>query len=122
MMERYRKGQNAAMDAAYTAGKQYGKVRVGGEWLFFRKGLFQYVLNAAEIVRAFRREEQVQSHTSCCESDFNIHRLILEMRSGEKQTITIGDGLFRHEPEHLLENMQILWPEIIIGVPQQQKP
>lgn len=120
-LTRYRKGADAAQDAAFAAAQKYGHICVGGEWIFCRKGLFWYALPASAVVRAYRRVEQVQSHTGCCENDFDIHRLVLQLNDGTQQTLLIGDGLFRHEPEQLIDAMQALWPAMAIGLPQPLK-
>lgn len=121
MIERYSKGKNAAMDAAFGDARKFGKLRLGGEHLFFRKGLFWQSLPCAEIVRAYRRVEQVKSSTSCCENDFDIHRLILEMQDGTSHTLLIGDGLFRHEPEQLMDALKAAWSAIDFTVPRAGK-
>lgn len=118
---RYRKHENEAMDRAFDGGVQYSHIRLGGHWLFCRKGFAWHVIDAERIVRAWRRVEEVTSRVACCSNDFSIHRLIVTGEDGAPQSLLIGEGLYRHEPELLLEDLHARWPHIAIGKPDGSK-
>ena len=117
MMHKYKKGADAAMDAAFASGAPYGKIKVADELLFARKGICWRAIRRADIAQAYRRVQEVRGRTCCCTNDFSIHHLIVLLQDGSKEELLIGEGLYRHEPERLLEEMQRRWPEVAYGLP-----
>ena len=117
MMQQYKKGADAATDAAFVSGVPYGKIKVADELLFARKGIGWRTIRRADIERVYRRVQEVRGRTCCCTNDFSIHHLIVLLRDGGREELLIGEGLYRHEPERLLEDMQGRWSEIAYGKP-----
>lgn len=113
----YRKGENQALDAAFRSAEQYGSVRIGRDFLFCRKIVKWDYIDLERIDRAWRRIEEVRAKTGCCSNDFSRHFLKLLTNSGEEITLKIGEALYRHEPEMLIEAIQRIRPEIAIGKP-----
>lgn len=113
--KRYQKGRSQELDAELAAAQSFGKIKVGQTVLFWRKTLRWFYIPAAELERVYRRVEEVRGKTGCCSNDFSIHRLMLVTKSGEEISVLIGDSLYRHEPERLMELMQSRWDTISYG-------
>lgn len=121
MQERYKKKISAELDREFQEARQLGLVKVGSVNLFWRNKLRWFYLPAAEITQAYRRIEQVESHTSCCETDFSIHRLILMLKDGTELVVFIGESMYRHEPEMLMDEIRKNHPHIEIAAPHVRK-
>lgn len=111
----YQKRQNAGMDEDFHQSMQYGKIKLGQEYLFWRKNLKWNVIPLSEVERAYRRIEEVTARTCCASSDFSIHKLLLILKDGTKLELLIGDDLHRREPERLMEQLRGTRPEIACG-------
>lgn len=116
-MIRYKKHDDPAMDAAFEAAQPFGHIRVGGGWIFARKGFAWNAVEASQVARVWRRVQQVTGRTCCATNDFNIHHLMLLMKDGTQNELLIGESMYRSEPERLVEVMQAMWPEIAYGKP-----
>lgn len=112
---KYKKNENAALDADFAAADWYGNVRVGKDNIFYRRFMNLYYIPVGEIERAYRRVEEVKGRTGCCSNDFSIHRLILIQRDGTETVIKIGEEMYRHEPEKLIETIRNRFPSVAIG-------
>lgn len=111
----YQKRQNAGMDNDFQQSMQYGKIKLGQEYLFWRKNLKWNVISLSDIQRAYRRVEEVTARTCCASSDFSIHKLLLTLKNGSILELMIGDDFHRREPERLMEQLHSTRPEIILG-------
>lgn len=108
----YKKGQDPAADSDFDAAAPFGKVRVGTVNLYCKGILRWSYLPMEEVVRIYRRMEEVRGKTGCCSNDFSIHTLIVVTKDGTKHEMKIGDGLYRHEPERLMDELKARHPQI----------
>ena len=118
MAQIYRRNTDPTADADFAAARVFGKVRLGTESLFWRRGLRAYRLPLKEIRRAWRRVEEVRAKTGCCSNDFSAHFLMLRLADGTEEKIKIGEALYRHEPEALMEQLKAQCPDLPIGKPE----
>ena len=109
--------RNDPRRSEYSTGERISGITIGSEHIFWRKGLHLYALPLNTIVRFWRRLEEVSSKTGCCSNDFSVHTLVVLDRGGEVHEMKIGEGLYRHEPERLLERLSQKLPEAVIGKP-----
>lgn len=113
MIYDYKKGQDPAVDRDYEAAAPFARIRVGDKFLFY-KGLLKWnYISLTEAVRIYRRMEEVRGKTGCCSNDFSIHTLIVALKTGDVMEIKIGEGLYRHEPELLMEELKKRHPAIL---------
>lgn len=115
MLSTYQKGHSARLDEEFEQSRPFGRIRVGNDHLFWKKTFRWNLLPLSDVLRAYRRIEEVRGKTGCCSNDFSIHKLILLLTNGERLELLIGDSLYRHEPERLIEEMQRQWPQIAYG-------
>lgn len=111
----YKKGVYPWLDEEFAAAQPFGKLRLGKNGIFSRRGLRWSYIPVSLIARAYRRIEEVNGKTGCCSNDFSIHKLMLVKTDGELLPLLIGDSLYRHEPEKLMEAMQSQWPALAYG-------
>lgn len=111
----YNKGQDARIDNDFNTAEPYAKVKVGDEFIFWKTFLRWKYLPFASIKRAYRRVEEVNGRTGCCSNDFSVHTLIVITEDSQEIEIKIGEGLYRHEPERLIEAISRKHPSVIIG-------
>jgi len=100
------------------AGRHLGNMTVGTDHLFWKKGLSRYAMPYSDIRRYWRRIEQVNGKTGCCSNDFSMHFLIVRTDE-EELKLSIGDSLYRQEPEQLMEALAELLPDVPSGKPQE---
>ena len=117
----YKKKENAALDADFAAGKDYGWVRAGQDNLFWRTGLHWNVVSLTEVQRIFRRVEPVYGKLCCGGHSFIMERLVLILKDGTELDLYIGDDM---EPKAaaLLEYLKEGHPEIVFGKPAAVPP
>lgn len=111
----YKKGADAALDRDFQGAAPFGKVKVGDENLYWKIVLRWYYMPMKGIARAYRRLEEVKGRTGCCSNDFSIHKLMLVDEADGLKEVKIGESLYRHEPEALLEELKKRHPQIAIG-------
>ena len=117
-MTAYKKNVNAALDADFAAAEPFGNVKLGKEAVYCRRLLsWSYVL-VSEITRAWRRIEEAKGRTGCCSNDFSAHFFMLQTANGVEK-LKIGEEMYRHEPEALLEKFAQMFPDIPTGKPEQ---
>lgn len=95
----------------------YGKLIPGDTHLFYRRGMALYAVPYSAIQRWWRRVEEVASRVGCCSNDFSIHKLGLQLKDGSELMLKIGEGLYRQEPERLMEALLERQPQIAVGKP-----
>ena len=112
----YKKKENAALDADFAAGKDYGWVRPGQDNLFWRSGLHWYVVSLAEVQRIFRRVEPVYGKLCCGGNSFIMEKLVLILKDGTELELYIGDDIEK-KAIALLDFLKDTHPEILFGKP-----
>lgn len=111
----YQKGASPTLDAAFSRSQPFGKLRVSDSTLFWKQLLRWHALPVSDLQRVYRRVEEVHGTTGCCSNDFSIHRLVVVRKNGEELPLLIGDSLYRHEPERLMEFIRQHWSGVAIG-------
>ncbi|MDO5344562.1 MAG: hypothetical protein Q4E91_02325 [Lachnospiraceae bacterium] len=114
----FRRGQNAGMDQEFGQGAPYGKVKIGQEHIFWKKGLRWYQVEVSRIRRAYRRVEAVDTKMCCGNANFDIQKLILVLDDDTRLELLIGDGMPR-EGEALYQEMKNRYPQLQYGKPQE---
>ena len=102
----YKKKENAALDADFAAGKDYGWVRAGQDNIFWRSGLHWHVAAMTQVQRIFRRVEPVYGKICCGGNSFIMEKLVLILKDGTA----------------LLDNLKEAHPEILFGKPAAVPP
>ena len=114
-MEIYRKNINTALDVEYKEAEPFGNIKLGKTHIFCKKLIKTMYVDIASVTRAYRRIEEAKGRTGCCSNDFSIHFLMLETGNGETLKLKIGEALYRHEPEALMEKFRTLYPSVPVG-------
>lgn len=110
----YKKGIDPAMDADFVAAQEFGKVRPGSSYLFWKSGLRWYSIPMDGIRRIFRRVEPVYGKLCCGGHSFIIEWLVLHLPEGGELVLHIGDDV-KKKAEELLEHLKQIHPEISYG-------
>lgn len=112
---KYKKGVDEAADRDFAETGAYGKIKAGHEFLFWKELISWNYIPFSEIERIYRRIEDVSCRTGCCSNDFSVHTLIVIRKDGNIIEAKIGEGLYRQEPEKLIEEIREMHPDILIG-------
>lgn len=111
----YHKGVLSELDEEFAQSQPFGRIRVGQKHLFWKQTLRWYFLTIDQVERLYRRIEEVNGKTGCCSNDFSIHRLMVVKKGGEVLSLLIGDSLYRHEPERLMDAISQRFPHLAFG-------
>ena len=112
----YKKKENAALDADFAPGKDYGWVRAGRTAVFWRSGLHWNVVSLTEVQRIFRRVEPVYGKLCCGGNSFIMEKLVLILKDGTELELYIGDDIEK-KAIALLDFLKDTHPEILFGKP-----
>lgn len=115
----YTKGANAAADQDFELDTSYGRVKLGNQFIFWKKGLRWYGVEVKNIERAYRRVEEVSTKICCGPANFDIQKLRLVLKDGEELELLVGEGNIR-EAEALYRELQEKHPQIQYGKLQQE--
>ena len=110
----YQKGDNKKADLEFEQSIRYGNVKVGTDYIFFKKGLRWYQAEFGDVRRAYRRIEGVDAKMCCGNVNFDIQKLV---RTGKDETqleLLIGEGAWR-EADVLEQVIRERHPEIPFG-------
>jgi len=118
MLTRYIKDKDTLLDADFAAAEPFGNIKLGREAVFCRRLLRWSYVPISGIKRAWRRMEEAKGRTGCCSNDFSSHFLMLETADGEVVKLKIGEEMYRHEPEALMERIAAMHPGIPVGKPE----
>ena len=110
----YRKKEDAHADQEFAQASQYGKVKIGKDLIFWKKGLKWNVTDLDGVTRAFRRIEAVDAKMCCGNVNFDVQKLVLVRKDGEELELLIGEGTVR-EADALYQRLQESRPEITYG-------
>lgn len=112
---KYKKNQNASLDASYKSSAKFGfNIKLSDDALFYRKGLhWEYIINS-DIKQIYRQVEPVSSYGSCCADSMDIQRLIVILKNDESVSIHICDGEEKLA-ETVFARIKSLWPDIKYG-------
>lgn len=122
-LEAYRckKAENPELYEQSRNKTAYGKIIPGDSHVFCRQGLRLYAVPYQDIAVWWRRIEEVASRVGCCSNDFSIHKLVLRLSDGSELMLKIGEGLYRQEPERLMEALHAICPHIPTGKPREEQ-
>lgn len=111
---RYRKNQNEQTDREFEQAGCYGKVRLGEQQIFWKRGFVWYKAQLDDVVRAYRRVEEADARMCCGSMNFDIQKLMLVRKDGTILELLIGDGTDR-DAKALFEELKQQRPEIAYG-------
>lgn len=110
----YQKQINTALDNEFQQAAKYGKVKLGNDSIFWKKGLKWYVVPLDDVERAYRRVEEVNAKMCCGRADFDIQKLVLLLKDGAQLELLIGDAMPK-EAERLFERLKAARPDMLFG-------
>lgn len=110
----YKKGEEEALDAEFSAASAYSKVKVGKTAIFWKSGLRWYVMKLDNVQQIFRRVETVYGKLCCGGHTFVIEWLVLILNDGTEVVLHIGDDV-KKKAEALLQALKDTQPQIAYG-------
>lgn len=110
----YQKQTSEALDQEFQQAVKYGKIKLGKDHLFWKKGLKWYVVPLDDAERAYRRVEGVNAKMCCGRADFDIQKLVLLLKDGSRLELLIGDAMPK-EAERLFEQLKATRPNMLFG-------
>lgn len=110
----YHRGEDSDIDLEWKEAPFYGKVKLGQQHIFWKKGFHWFVAELAAVQRAYRRVEEVNSKMCCGNVNFDIQKLVLLLREDVCLEILIGDGIPK-EAEALYKKLKDENPQIQYG-------
>ncbi len=105
--------RDSALTADFMQAQRCGRARVGGHCLYYRQGLQQRFVPLAEIDRAFRRIEPLQSRVCCGISTRNRECLVVCAGTEDLAVIELEDET---QVFALLKLLKARLPEMAVGV------
>lgn len=112
----YKKNEVPGLDTEFAAASAFGKVRMGTDYIFWKKGFRWYFLDLKNVQRAFRRVEAVDAKMCCGNVNFDIQKLVFILKDGTELELMIGDAMPR-EAEKLYQTLQKQKPGLLYGKP-----
>ena len=106
----------AVLRAEYGSAREIGKLRLGGERLYFRAGLKTWYIPYRNIRRYFRRVMQVPAKLCCGKGNFEIENLVLCGEKGELAQIQLPGA---RAGKAVMEELARLAPDAAVGRPKE---
>lgn len=116
----YHRGENPETDQEYEQAPFYGKVKLGKQHIFWKKGFRKYAVDLEKVQRAYRRVEAVDTKMCCGNVNFDIQKLVLLLKDGTQLELLIGEGTLK-EAEGLYQALQDQNPQLQYGKQREQK-
>ena len=91
-----------------------GKVRLGENTIFWKKGLRWHVIKIEQVQRIYRRVEEVKSKLCCGSANFDIQKLMLQLKDGGELALLISEGDVK-VAESLYKLLQERHPQLKYG-------
>ena len=110
----YIRQENTSLDTDFSSSTPYGKVRLGKNTIFWKKGFKWYQVELNQVQRIYRRVEHVYGKLCGGGDTYDIERLMLILKNGENVELVIGDRMTK-EAVALMEHLQVSHPEIQYG-------
>lgn len=110
----YTREPNTPKEQELKNASVYGKVRIGTNYIFWKKGFKWYSVELNKIQRIYRRVEHVYGKLCGGGDNYDIERLMLILKDGEQVEPVIGDRMEK-EAIALMEYLQTTHPEIQYG-------
>lgn len=112
----YRRGEDGNVDREFKMASGYGKVKLGQEYIFWKKGFTWSMLELSSIKRIYRKIEGVDTKMCCGNVNFDIQKLVFLLRDGNGFEVLIGEGMLK-EADALYRKLKDEHPEIQYGKP-----
>lgn len=113
-MSVYQKNKDPEITKDFEQADLYGKVKLGWNHIFWKKRLSWQYVSLNEIYRIYRRVEAVDSKMCCGNVNFDIQKLVIELKDGTSCELIVSEGVPR-EAEVLYHALQNQRPEILYG-------
>lgn len=110
----YKKNQIPVVTEDFEQGRFYGKVKLGVQYIFWKKAFSWKYVAMDEICRVYRRVEAVDTKMCCGRVNFDIQKLLAELKDGTSCELLIGEGTPK-EAEALWAAFKEQRPEILFG-------
>lgn len=110
----YNKGNDAQLDGEFAQAREFSKVKVGRQHLFWRNGLRRYAIGLDRVQRIYRRVETVHGRLCCGGRTFIIEWLVLVLHDGSELVLHIGDQEAK-KAENLMVYLKEAHPGIQYG-------
>lgn len=110
----YRSNLSHPVTSDFENADQYGKVKLGREFLFWKKSFSWQYVSLADVKRIYRRVEAVDTKVCCCNVNFDIQKLVVELNDGTVCELLIGEGIVS-EAEALFAALKKQRPELSFG-------
>lgn len=110
----YRKKQSMEVTYDFEHAVPYGKAKLGTDYIYWKKMLSWNYVSFDEIVRIYRRVEAVDTKMCCGNVNFDVQKLILELKDGTSCEIVISEGVPR-EAEALYTVLREKRADILFG-------
>lgn len=88
----YKKNEVSAVTEDFERGSLYGKVKLGLHYIFWKKAFSWKYVAMDEIYRVYRRVEAVDTRMCCGKVNFDIQKLVMELKDGISCELLIGEG------------------------------
>ena len=110
----YQKHLSPLVTQDFKAALAYGKVKLGENYIFWKKGLSWQYVSMDEIRRVYRRVEAVDTKLGCCNVNFDIQKLVIELQDDTSYELLISEGNPK-EAEALYAALQAQRPTLLFG-------
>ena len=100
--------------AGYKEGREIGKVRLGGQCLYFRDKLKVYYIPYEDMTRVFRRVLLIPAKMCCGKGDFEVENIVICTAEGEKAQVQLPG---ERAGKILLEELARRAPHADVGKP-----
>lgn len=110
----YTRGVDEVLDREFEQGVAKGKVKLGENTIFWKKGLRWYGVKIEQVERIYRRVEEVKSKLCCGSANFDIQKLMLQLKGGGELAVLISEGDVK-AAESLYKLLQEKHPQLQYG-------
>ena len=110
----YKKNQITEVTQDFEHGSLYGKVKLWSDYIFWKKSFSWKYVDMDEIRRAYRRVEAVDTKMCCGKVNFDIQKLVVELKDDTSYELLIGEGISK-EAEALWAVFKERRPGILFG-------
>ena len=110
----YKKGEDSLLDQEFEQASKYGKVKIGNQAVFWKKGLGWNGVLLSDVKRAFRRIQAVDTKMCCGNVNFDTQKLVLILKDNTELELVLGDGMPK-EAELMYSTLQERAPQVLFG-------
>ena len=110
----YKKGEDLQLDHDFEQASQYGRIKIGRQAIFWRRGLGWNCVMLTDVKRAFRRIHAVDTKMCCGNVNFDTQKLVLILKEGKELELVLGDGMPK-EAELMYGKLKEFAPDLMYG-------